>query len=184
MKKQQKQFIIVAVILVIIAACYFILSNTLLKDDEKKDEVQTVKVADKASITSVSYNLDKLTIKLIKKDGTWFIENREDLDINQKLAEQIADSVASVQVFKVIDKPDGMSDYGMSIMQDNSSASGETNDIEIGLENGDTKHIHIGKQNPYNEDLYYMMTDEYDKVYIISNSFPEVFTKGIDDLKK
>jgi hypothetical protein len=163
--KLYRNAIILVVVLGLLVGAYFIIGSKKAADPEVTDpsvaaDINVIKV-EQEKITSLEFNNEKGSFTLNKKDKAWTITPASELSIDNAIAEASASDMAAISADKVIEeKATDLSKYGLD----------KPATIKVGLADGSTKELEIGKNNPTNEGIYVKNKGEA-KVYLISSYY-------------
>ena len=97
----------------------------------------------------------------------------DSLTLNQTLVGDITDEIASLTADQTVENAGELSEYGFDK---------PGNIITFTTAEG-TKTLTIGMENPVTGQ-YYVKIDGEDTLYLVSGSFPSVFSKSLEELKE
>ncbi len=172
MKLFRNAIILVVVVALLIGAYYF-LSNRPSGDDgpanSTETKVERVISVEKDKISSLEYNSEKGTYKLLKKDNQWTVEPGMEFPLDEATATAASEELSSIIAQKVIEEnASDLSKYGL----DKPSAT-----MKVGLEDGTINEIEVGNLSPTGDGLY-VKNKGSNKVFLIASSYEESFKQN------
>lgn len=175
MKKQKKQLIILLIVL-ILGIVGYVIAIYKVDNVEVLDEVGITSVikTDTASVRNVSYIHDGVTISLSKDDaGNWTLDSDKSIKLDADKVEDIVSYASNLNARTEIEDPSDLSEYGLdspSYIVSFTDAAGVQSTYFI----GDRYEV---------EGTYFAKVEGSDKVYTITNYYPDSFITDIEQLK-
>lgn len=167
MARSKKMIFLISVLLIVIAGYFLILKSG------KEKEVKTAPLMNISinEINKIYWNYSGEEIEISRNNDKWTWVNDENYPINQVMADDIANTLASAQYESVISDKNP-SEYGLDTSQPT---------VKITLKNGEDKSITIGNVNDILNQCYVKLSGD-DNIYLVDISFKGIFEYGIDDL--
>ncbi len=178
MQGQKKYLVILCLLLFVFGGAYAGMRGYNGRQEEKENsETEASKiyvVREKAEeITAFSYQNGGDTLQFVKEGSTWVMKQDDSLTLNQTLVGDITDEIASLTADQTVENAGELSEYGFDK---------PGNIITFTTAEG-TKTLTIGMENPVTGQ-YYVKIDGEDTLYLVSGSFPSVFSKSLEELKE
>ncbi len=177
MQKQKKQMILVLVLLVLFGAAYGgmrIYNEKQAEKESEEEEASKIYIAEvkQEDITAFSYQNAEETLEFVKEEDTWISKNDESIKLDQTAVEDMLENIASLEAEEIVESPEDLSEYGFDT---------PTNVLTFTTGEGTTT-LTIGMENAINNQ-YYLTKNEEDTLYLVTNSFPSAFQKGLEELE-
>jgi len=169
---KKKNIIIISVLMVLLIAAYFFAINYTPATEKTpvtpENEVTSITVyeTDSEKITKVSIE-NETPFTIVKKDGTWYLEGKEDIDIVQSAASSISYNAGYIYAVTEIKDNSDLALFGLDVP----AAS-----IEVYTGDSSRKFL-LGSKTP-TDNYYYMKAADSDNVYTVSESTASVFLKN------
>lgn len=184
MTKKSKIIKLVTLVVVLIAviAAYFVVEtrnkedkeNELIENTTKDQNSISVSTIDTDKVVSFSYSYDGVEFEFKKENDIWVCSNDTSKELDQDKLNELVGNFKDVTVSRVVeDAPTDLVQYGLDK---------PTNIIKVLDTDGNTTTYEIGNKNDVTGG-YYFRTQDNDVVYLIT-SFPEEFSKTLEDLLK
>ncbi|WP_027630638.1 DUF4340 domain-containing protein [Ruminiclostridium cellobioparum] len=165
--------IILVIVLGLLGGAYFYLShrNSDKNDGSASESTQAEEISvtsgKQEDVTSIEFNNEKGSYKLVKKDNAWSMEPGMEFEINSSYVDSAASDLADVNANRIIEeKAADLGKYGL----DKPTAS-----VKVGMKDGSVQEIEVGAATPTNDGLYIKKKGE-DKVYVVGLYYKDKFT--------
>ncbi len=174
MKKQFKQLICLIVILVLFVVGY-VISIYKVDNIEVLDEVSVTSVikTDAASVKTVTYKHDSVTINLERDGDKWLLSDDKSFDLDQEKAKDIVNYATNLNARTKLEDPSDLSEYGL----DDPSYIVSFTDAQ-----GVERTYYIGDRFAI-DGTYFARVEGDDAIYTITEYYPNAFITDKEQLK-
>ena len=176
MKKIKIQLTVIFVILAVLIIGLFALKkyNSSQEAAEAEDDTHFEAFSmDTADIYGISFtSSDGEYIGLYKQDDLWYLENNEDVDIDEDTVNEILNYLSGIYATTVVTDGDS-SEFGFDE---------PTNEIIITDADGSTTTITIGMTNEVTDEYYFIFNQNSDSIYAGDGDLLSAVNYTLEDL--
>ncbi|HEX2924993.1 MAG TPA: DUF4340 domain-containing protein [Ruminiclostridium sp.] len=171
--KLYRNAIILVVVLALLAGAYFFINSRKSGTNsasEATPSAKTIKVTDLKSdkINSVEYKNDKGEFTLKKQGTNWEMNPASEFALDPNTVVTAVNDLAVIEANKVVsENAANLADYGLD----------KPATVVVGLSDGTSKELEVGKKSPTGEDVYLMLKGD-PKVYTVGGYFEDKLEVG------
>jgi len=173
MKKQKIQLLVLLVVLILFVVGY-VVSIYKVDNVEVLDEISVISVikTDVASVRSISYIHDGVTIGIEKDGDKWVLSDDKSFDLDQDKADDIVSYATNLNARTKLEDPSDLSEYGLDDPDYIVTFTDAT---------GVQQTFFIGDRFAL-EDTYFAKVEGDDTIYTVTAYYPNAFITDKEQL--